>query len=104
VTAFNVEAVTANVATADTPRPIHSVLADLNAREDRLLRIGSGILDEVVFPRLRAMGVSETDLHRTAMHLCRQVQGGRDVNGLIADLLGVTRVGINGTIATSEVV
>ena len=50
------------------------------------------------------MGVSETDLHRTAMHLCRQVQGGRDVNGLIADLLGVTRVGINGTIATSEVV
>ena len=81
-----------------------STTDDVNAREDRLLRIGNGIRDDVAFPRLRAMGVSETDLHRTAMHLCRRLQGGRDVDGVIADLLGVTRAGINGTVATSEVV
>jgi hypothetical protein len=77
---------------------------DLNAREDRLLRLSNGIRDEVVFPRLRALGVSETILHRRAMRLVRRVQCGLDPDGSIARLLGVTRSGINGTTAAPEVV
>lgn len=106
MTAFNVEAVTENVATAATPRPTDSDLADLNAREERLLRIGNGIRDEVVFPRLRATGVEEADLHRAAMRLVRQVQYGFDTDGVIAAFLGVVRCYplSRGTVAASEVV
>jgi hypothetical protein len=79
---------------------------DLNVREDRLLRIGNGIRDEVVFPRLRAMGVDEADLHRVAMKLVRNVQYGYDTDGAIAAFLGVVRCWplSHGTIAASEVV
>jgi len=79
-------------------------LADLNAREDALLRVCNGIRDAVVFPRLRAMGIKEADLHRAAMRLVRQVQWTRDFNGSTAKLLGIVRCGVNGTAAASEVV
>lgn len=78
-------------------------LADLNAAEDALLRDGNGIVDAVVFPRLRAMDVAEADLHREAMGLVRQVQYGLDHDGAITTLLGVVRCGINGTTAAPEV-
>jgi hypothetical protein len=81
-----------------------SATDDLNAREDARLRAANGIRDEVVFPRLRALGVSEAILHRRAMRLVRQVQYGLDPDGHIARLLGVTHAGINGTTATPEVV
>jgi len=68
-----------------------------DADEDRLLRRENGIDDEIVFPRLRAMGFAEPDLHRAAMRFLRQVQAGRDADGAIADLLGVVRCGVNGT-------
>lgn len=80
-----------------------NVTDDLNAREDRLLRFGNGIRDEVVFPRLRAMGVGEAGLHRATMQLVRRVQCGKDPNGNIARLLGVTPAVVNGTIAAPEV-
>ncbi len=65
--------------------------------EDGLLRRENGIIDEIVFPRLRAMGFAERDLHRAAMRYLRQVQAGRDADGAIADFLGVVRCGVNGT-------
>lgn len=108
MTTFNIETPAATTAATSTPEPSISArekyLADRNADADRLMRIGNGINDEVVFPRLRMMGVAESDLHRSAMRLVRQVQYGRDVDGVIANLLGVTRSGINGTTAVSEVV
>lgn len=78
-------------------------LAALNAREDAFLRAGNGIRDAVVFPRLRAMGIAEAGLHRTAMAMVRQVQYTRNFNGATAKLLGVVRCGINGTTAAPEV-
>lgn len=82
-----------------------NVTEDLSAREDRLLRLGNGIRDEVVFPRLRAMGVEEADLHPAAMRLVRQVQYGCDNDGTIAAFLGVVRCfpRSHGTVAASEV-
>lgn len=77
-------------------------LAALNLREDAFLRAGNGIRDEVVFPRLRAMGVAEGDLHRVAMRLVRSVQWSRNFNGATASLLGVVRCGVNGTAAAPE--
>jgi hypothetical protein len=90
----------------DTPDSLNPAADDLNTREDRLLRIGNGIRDAVVFPRLRAMGVEEVDLHRVAMRLVRQVQYGFDTDGAVAALLGVIRCYpvSHGTIAASEVV
>lgn len=80
--------------------------AALNEREDRFLRIGNGIRDEVVFPRLREMGVDEADLHRIAMRLVRLVQYGLDIDGSIANFLDVIRLATpaHGTISASEVV
>lgn len=78
-------------------------LAALNAREDAFLRAGNGIRDAIVLPRLRAMGVAEGDLHRTAMAMVRQVQWTRDFGGATAQLLGVVRCGVNGTTAAPEV-
>lgn len=78
-------------------------LAALNLREDAFLRAGNGIRDEVVFPRLRAMGINEADLHRTAMAMVRQVQFTRAFGGATAKLLGVVRCGVNGTAAAPEV-
>ena len=69
--------------------------------EDQLLRLASGIDDDVVFPRLRAMGTAEADLHRQSMRLVRQVQAGRDPDGAIANFLGVVRCGVNGTRSAS---
>ena len=94
---------TVNTGTPDNPNPAPD---DLNAREDRLLRIGNGIRDAVVFPRLRAMGVEEADLHRVAMRLVRHVQYGLDIHGSVAKFLGVIRLAspAHGTIAASEVV
>src|SRR5207248_5361567 len=65
--------------------------------EDQLLRRANGIIDEIVFPRLRATGIAESDLHRAAMRLLRQVQAGKDHDGSIAELLCVVRCGVNGT-------
>lgn len=81
-------------------------LAELNVREDALLRAGNGVRDEVVFPRLRAMGVAEADLHRAAMRLVRHVQYGLDTDGSIAKFLGVIRLPSprHGTVAAWEVV
>jgi|GEM_PF-5960433 len=83
---------------------LNTTADDLNAREDRLLRIGNGIRDSVVFPRLREMGVAEADLHRVAMRLVRRVQWTRDFDGPTAKLLGVVGRGVNGTTAAPEVV
>ena len=78
---------------------------DPTAREEeRLLRIGNGIRDAIVFPRLREMGVAEVDLHRVAMRMVRRVQWTRDFNGPTAKLLGVVPCGVNGTAAAPEVV
>lgn len=87
-----------------TPDHTLTIADDLNAREDRLLRIGNGICDAVVFPRLREMGVTEPDLHRVAMRMVRRVQWTRDFDGPTAKLLGVVPCGINGTAAAPEVV
>ena len=70
---------------------------DYNHDEDELLRRSNGIIDAIVFPRLRAMGTAEADLHRASMRLLRQVQAGRDADGAIAYFLGVVRCGVNGT-------
>lgn len=107
MTTFNIETPAATTAATSTQSSVsgrENHVAGLDADADRLLRIGNGINDEVVFPRLRMIGVAESDLHRSAMRLVRQVQCGRDVDGLIANLLGVTRSGINGTTAVSGVV
>jgi hypothetical protein len=78
--------------------------AALEPREDSILRSMNGIRDAVVFPRLRAIGVADVDLHVTAMRLVREVQAGRDRDGAIAALLSVVRCGVNGTAAMPEVV
>ena len=79
-------------------------LADLNAREDKLLRIANGIRDEVVFPRLRELSIPEESLHSVAMRWARYIQWSRAYDGPLAWLLGVKRTGINGTVvATPEV-
>lgn len=78
-------------------------LAELNAREDQLLRIANGIRDEVVFPYLRELGIPEEDLHRVAMRWVRYVQFSRAYDGPLAWLLGVARSGINGTKVSPEV-
>lgn len=64
----------------------------------------NGIRDAVVFPRLRAMGVADADLHATVMRLVREVQAGHDRDGAIASLLSVVRCGVNGTTSMPEVV
>jgi len=108
MTTYNIESVAVANAATTTSAPTASVhekyLSDLNARADRLLRLGNGIRDEIVFPRLREMGVAETDLHRVAMRMVRRVQWTRDFDGPTAKLLGVVRCGINGTAAAPEVV
>lgn len=71
--------------------------SDFNHYEDGLLRRSNGIVDAIVFPRLREMGVVDADLHRVSMRLVRQVQAGRDADGAIAAFLGVVRCGVNGT-------
>jgi hypothetical protein len=71
----------------------------LDEREDAFLRESNGIVDADVFPRLRILGVAEADLHATAMRAIRQVQWGADHDGSLAALLGVERVGVNGTAA-----
>jgi hypothetical protein len=71
-------------------------------RDELLLRESIGIIDEVVFPRLRALGIRESDLHASAMRAARLVQFGRDQDGSLAALLGVVRTGINGTRARRE--
>lgn len=72
------------------------VTAALGEREDRLLREANGIVDAIVFPRLRDRGVPEVDLHSFAMHAVRQVQFGRDHDGSLAELLSIVRSGVNG--------
>ena len=71
--------------------------ATLDDREDALLRESNGIIDADVFPRLRILGVAESDLHAAAMRATRQVQWGADDDGSLAAFLGVERVGVNGT-------
>ncbi|HKO57744.1 MAG TPA: hypothetical protein VJ276_17890 [Thermoanaerobaculia bacterium] len=110
MTTYNIETPMAKNTEITVPEPFTSArekyLADLNAREDALLRAGNGIRDAVAFPRLRAMGVAESDLHRIAMRLVRQVQYGCDEDGALAAFLGVIRCYplSHGTIAASEVV
>ena len=79
---------------------VHNMV-DHNHDEDQLLRSSNGIIDDVVFPRLRAMGTADADLHRASMRLLRQVQAGRDTDGAIATFLGVVRCGVNGTRSAS---
>jgi hypothetical protein len=67
-----------------------------------LLRTSNGIVDDDVFPRLRALGFVDAELHATAMRAVRLVQSGRDQDGALAALLGVTPAGINGTRARRE--
>lgn len=57
---------------------------DLNAREDRRLRLGNGIRDEDLFPLLRMAGFAEDELHAAVMSMLRDVQYGRDQSGDIA--------------------
>ncbi|HEX3067367.1 MAG TPA: hypothetical protein VHX14_02250, partial [Thermoanaerobaculia bacterium] len=97
MTTYNNEApvVTKNAETTVPGPPASSrekYLADLDAREDALLRAGNGIIDDLVFPTLRDMGVTEEDLHRAAMRLVRYVQYGLDTSGAIARFLGVKRL------------
>jgi hypothetical protein len=75
----------------------------IDLRDELLLRESTGIIDEVVFPRLRALGIRDSDLHASAMRAARLVQFGRDHYGSLAALLGVERTGINGTRARREV-
>ena len=65
--------------------------------EDRLLRHGNGIVDEIVFPRLRLMGFPEPLFHTVSMRWVRLVQSGRDPDGFLAEILDVVRCGVNGT-------
>lgn len=74
----------------------------IDLRDELLLRESTGIIDEVVFPRLRALGIRDSDLHASAMRAARLVQFGRDQDGSLAALLGVERAGINGTRARRE--
>lgn len=74
----------------------------IDVRDELLLRESIGIIDEVVFPRLRALGIPESDLHASAMRAARLVQFGRDHDGSLAALLDVVRTGINGTRARRE--
>jgi hypothetical protein len=71
----------------------------IDVRDELLLRESIGIIDEVVFPRLRALGIRESALHASAMRAARLVQFGRDYDGSLAALLGVERTGVNGTCA-----
>jgi hypothetical protein len=73
-------------------------MEELDARCNAELRSANGLVDEVVFSRLRSLGVAESDLHAFAMRLVRTVQAGKDADGAIAALLGVTRAGVNGTV------
>jgi hypothetical protein len=75
----------------------------LNILEDARLRAANGIRDEVVFPRLRLMGIEEADLHWLTMRWVRYVQTARAYDGAIASILGIVPSGINGSVATSEV-
>lgn len=81
---------------ADAPDSVQRVLTR-DEREDALLRDANGIIDAGVFPRLRLLGVAESDLHAAAMRAVRQVQWGADLDGSLSALLGVERVGVNGT-------
>src|SRR2546423_851189 len=65
--------------------------------EDQLLRRANGIIDEIVFPRLRAMGIAETDLHRAAMRLLRRVGAEKADVSALAGFLGVARGGVRAT-------
>ena len=80
-----------------------SATDDLNAREDALLRAANGIRDEVVFPRLRRMGIAEADLHWLTMRWVRYVQTARAYDGAIAWLLGIKPSGLNGSAAAPKV-
>jgi hypothetical protein len=74
----------------------------IDLRDEVLLRKSNGIIDDDVFPRLRALGIPDSDLHAVAMRAARLVQYGRDHDGALAALLGVTRGGVNGTRARRE--
>jgi len=76
---------------------------DLNAREDARLRAANGIRDEVVFSRLRKMGIAEADYHWLTMRWVRYVQTTRAYDGAIAAILGIVPSGINGSAAAPEV-
>lgn len=76
---------------------------DLNARENARLRAANGIRDEVVFSRLRKMGVEQADYHWLVMRWVRYVQTARAYDGAIASILGIVPSGINGSAAAPEV-
>ncbi len=80
-----------------------SATDDLNAREDARLRAANGIRDEVIFSRLRKMGVEEADYHWLVMRWVRYVQTARAYDGAIASILGIVPSGINGSTAAPEV-
>jgi hypothetical protein len=77
---------------------------NLNAREDRRLREGNGIIDKDIKPMLLDAGVAPSEYHATAMRLVRYVQSGKDHSGSVARFIGVVRCGINGTKAASKAV
>jgi hypothetical protein len=81
---------------ADAPLAVYAATS-LDDRDARLLRESNGIVDDVVFPRLRHLGIVEAELHTAAMHYVRLVQWGGDADGSVAVLLGVVRTGVNGT-------
>ncbi|HXI13368.1 MAG TPA: hypothetical protein VNM92_12110 [Thermoanaerobaculia bacterium] len=85
-----------------TGEPLYDV-DDLDARADANLRRGNGIIDEIVYPRLAARGVSKADYHRVVMGMVRSIQWSREFGGPTAKLLGVVPSGLNGTAAEPKV-